>query len=487
MNMKKILFPLLTLLSFASFAQVPSGSSTTTTVQIKGGQLVDSFHRPPLDTLASAPNGSYATKSGTPYYKTGGHWLPFGSGSGGPDTAINGLQNFSAHSFGLGGALTQTHTRISGSDIRDIFIDSAQLTLNSDGTIIPVQLRILDIGSSIHYDLGVTPAGVNHTSFGAQQSFDSHIVMQNIYGNGVLNILSSQNANGEAPFQMTLTSTGSKRPILVGCNCAGGSVISMENSGSTGNSVVEIIADNDEAHFSATTGASASSPYYNLTNSNTGKSAYFVLDPSGSSYFENYNNSSIDSNLFLKRGGFVGIGNISSPTAYLHTKPSTTAAASFRTPAGVAPTSPNDGDHYNSSADHHYRVYLNGAWEQLDQQTGGSSGAYVPTTTPGVNLTGATADSTFWTREGNIVTVYGSMTVTITAASNTSSFATIQLPVASNLGAHSLWGGGSTTANSSGTEPICTANTSTNTASFQFYSNTTGAMTVYFNFRYIVQ
>lgn len=48
--------------------------------------------------------------------------------------------------------------------------------------------------------------------------------------------------------------------------------------------------------------------------------------------------------LVIWQGGRVGVGGITSPTAFLHLPAGTTAAASLRIPSGVAPTSPNAGD-----------------------------------------------------------------------------------------------------------------------------------------------
>lgn len=50
----------------------------------------------------------------------------------------------------------------------------------------------------------------------------------------------------------------------------------------------------------------------------------------------------------LDTSGRMGVG-VTSPTAFVHAAASTTAIASMRTPAGTAPTSPNEGEFWNDS------------------------------------------------------------------------------------------------------------------------------------------
>jgi len=62
--------------------------------------------------------------------------------------------------------------------------------------------------------------------------------------------------------------------------------------------------------------------------------------------------------------GYVGIGNVTAPTALLEIIGSTAARASLRLRSGVAPTSPNAGDVYQDGT--HAYMYLAGSWKQLD-------------------------------------------------------------------------------------------------------------------------
>lgn len=60
----------------------------------------------------------------------------------------------------------------------------------------------------------------------------------------------------------------------------------------------------------------------------------------------------------------VGIGT-ATPTAYLHVKAATTAAASLRLAAGTAPTSPNAGDVWNDSTQKALQAYLAGIKQSM--------------------------------------------------------------------------------------------------------------------------
>lgn len=69
--MKKILLSLLILVSFV----IHSHSQTTVNGKWRYFFLsVDSAFTPPRDTIASAPNGSFASKNGIAYMKNSGHW-----------------------------------------------------------------------------------------------------------------------------------------------------------------------------------------------------------------------------------------------------------------------------------------------------------------------------------------------------------------------------------------------------------------------------
>lgn len=77
-----------------------------------------------------------------------------------------------------------------------------------------------------------------------------------------------------------------------------------------------------------------------------------------------------------------------------------------------------------------------------------TSGAYVPTLTVNANCSSPTADSCFYTRVGNIVTVTGHLYVTATTA-GTSSSLLIATPINSSTTAHSAWGAVSNVSSSS--------------------------------------
>lgn len=87
--MKKLFYILLLFsVSMSTKAQVTQYlGGPKTTIEVRGVLVVDSSTVFPQDTLASAANGSFATKNGTPYYKTSGHWFTLISGGGGVTTA----------------------------------------------------------------------------------------------------------------------------------------------------------------------------------------------------------------------------------------------------------------------------------------------------------------------------------------------------------------------------------------------------------------
>lgn len=60
----------------------------------------------------------------------------------------------------------------------------------------------------------------------------------------------------------------------------------------------------------------------------------------------------------------VGIGT-SSPSAFLHLKAGTTAAASLRHPASTAPTAPNEGDSWNDSTQKALQAFLDGITQSI--------------------------------------------------------------------------------------------------------------------------
>lgn len=80
-----------------------------------------------------------------------------------------------------------------------------------------------------------------------------------------------------------------------------------------------------------------------LTNS---ANAYFEDGATGATNNYNIWAAGTGNNRFDGKAGF----GVTTPTASVHTAPSTTSAASLRIPSGTAPTSPNEGDLWNPSA-----------------------------------------------------------------------------------------------------------------------------------------
>jgi hypothetical protein len=115
-----------------------------------------------------------------------------------------------------------------------------------------------------------------------------------------------------------------------------------------------------------------------------------------------------------------------------------------------------------------------------------SNGAYSPTATLGSNVSGVTIFNHTYTRIGNIVTVFGLSTSTLTVASVTSNY-TITLPVARATGTGISIGYGQTDgARSTETVPLRVSSLSTTTATISFTSTLTGSLSNNYSFQYDV-
>ena len=147
----------------------------------------------------------------------------------------------------------------------------------------------------------------------------------------------------------------------------GGNVCIGRNSGYTSNASGNTLVGNQSGYYSTSgsnnvfvgSGAGVTS---NSGNANTtGSNNVFVGANSGAGTSTQLNNAiAIGTNALVSASNSLALGGTGSyalsvgigttaPTAFLHTAPSTSGIASFRIPAGVAPTTPNDGDHWNDS------------------------------------------------------------------------------------------------------------------------------------------
>jgi len=98
--------------------------------------------------------------------------------------------------------------------------------------------------------------------------------------------------------------------------------------------------------------------------------------------------------------GYMAMGH-ATPTAFCHPAASVAAAASLRIPAGVAPTSPNDGDIWNDSTQKAYIAYLSG-------QKLGLSGLLFANTSGSTNISNTITETNFsvsYTLPANVLTV----------------------------------------------------------------------------------
>ncbi|CAI9417443.1 right-handed parallel beta-helix repeat-containing protein [Nocardioides sp. T2.26MG-1] len=114
-----------------------------------------------------------------------------------------------------------------------------------------------------------------------------------------------------------------------------------------------------------------------------------------------------------------------------------------------------------------------------------AGGSYTPTVTAVANVATVTASAAIWSRDGDLVTVRGRMTITPTAGANTTTQASISLPVASNLASAStdLFG---TAATQFGTVAAISADTTNDWAQVQFPAPGTAAYIFYYSFTYKV-
>jgi len=121
----------------------------------------------------------------------------------------------------------------------------------------------------------------------------------------------------------------------------------------------------------------------------------------------------------------IGLGSISSPTAQLHVPASTTSIASLRIVAGVAPTTPNDGDLWHLSSDHRYHVWLNGSDFTIGNGTINTiQNAGTPITTGTVINFSTGTTATYNSGTGAVdVTASGSSGVLFTSTANSSAVA----------------------------------------------------------------
>ncbi|WOH61902.1 hypothetical protein [Bradyrhizobium sp. BWC-3-1] len=128
--------------------------------------------------------------------------------------------------------------------------------------------------------------------------------------------------------------------------------------------------------------------------------------------------------------------------------------------------------------------YITGTGWVPDSVSG--NGTYTPTATLGANAAAATPYAAYWTRNGNVVTVHGSIDITATAA-NTATALDLTLPVPSNLTASTQLSGtfGGIFGNAMSMGHI-NGNASTDKASFHLAPSTTSATNYQFSFSYIV-
>lgn len=197
---------------------------------------------------------------------------------------------------------------------------------------------------------------------------------------------------------------------------------------------------------------------------------------------------------FIDNRGRVGIG-VSAPSATLEivAGSATAGTAPIKLQSGALNTAPEIGA-MEFLTDRLYFVKTTGSTREtlayLSDVPTAVSGTYTPTLTNGANVTSSTANPCSYQRIGNIVTVFGSVSITQTLASVAVELG-MSLPIASNLGAVTDLNGGGNIIKSGGVafNPFyIIADTANDRASFNTDSVTgVGATyTSYFSFQYII-
>lgn len=113
-----------------------------------------------------------------------------------------------------------------------------------------------------------------------------------------------------------------------------------------------------------------------------------------------------------------------------------------------------------------------------------ASGTYTPTLTLVSNLDAATANASFWTRTGDVVSVSGIISVNATAAATTE--LGISLPIASNFGTFRDCAGVAFAPTSSGMGAAIGADAANDRAEMEWVAVALGAHNMHFNFSYRV-
>lgn len=156
----------------------------------------------------------------------------------------------------------------------------------------------------------------------------------------------------------------------------------------------------------------------------------------------------------------------------------TNLSAAVLLPTGTTAATPSPGDNSSKLAP---TAYVDAA---VAAAGGTTSGSYVPTITGTNHISTITADTTFWIRNGNIVTVTGSCTVTASTTGGGATF-DIQLPATSHIGSKTVAGGGSNNTGL-GYGIVINGNVSTGNAQASYSPSATSTDVVKFWFMYKV-
>jgi hypothetical protein len=113
------------------------------------------------------------------------------------------------------------------------------------------------------------------------------------------------------------------------------------------------------------------------------------------------------------------------------------------------------------------------------------SGTYTPTLTNGVNVDSSTSSVCQYTRVGNIVTVFGFISVDATTL-NSQTDVDISLPIASAFVAETDLNGTTTSRGTTSVYGFVKANFTNNRANLSFFAASTSSLNQYFSFSYQV-
>ena len=362
-------------------------------------------------------------------------------------------------------------------------LDVLQLLTGTDAVLSSLEIGTLNYtaspsGTGSAYILNFSGTGLGSTNINQFNGIVTNIfnqtsavlTTQQAYTAGV-RVVSSGNTTNAYCYQATptLSSTGSITTAYKGFYAVAPSI---SGAGTIASAYGMYAANQGNANVTNAYGLyienQTGSPTYN----------YSIYSVGGTNYF----------------GGNVGIGIV--PTSYLHLKAGSATAGTgqIKLNVGTAQTVAEAGgvNHVGTTTNSHFEVtpYISSTAtvKTLAYTTDipiATSGTYTPTATNVTNITSSTPKITSYTRVGNIVTAFGTITITNTLA--VASEVDVTLPIASNLAAATDLNGTGTMNSTASVNLYINGDATNDRARIYFTSAGVGqTSTIYFTFQYSV-